>query len=137
LIRFDLEKFVETHFKSKASATIAIFNQDINYNTAIAGGRVLIDNDKKILDFVESAQDTQISLSPLINAGAYLLEPEILKLIPPDTFFDFAKDLFPKMLEMGYNLQSYLIDGYCLGLDTPESYTKGINLIESGKVELI
>jgi len=74
--------------------------------------------------------------STLVNAAVYLLEPEVLKLIPKQTFYDFARDLFPKMLSAGYYLQGYLIDGYCLGLDTPESYAKATSLIESGNVKL-
>ncbi len=74
--------------------------------------------------------------STLVNAGIYLLEPEVLELIPAQTFYDFARDLFPQMLAAGYHLQGYLIDGYCLGLDTPESFAKAMSLIESGKVKL-
>ncbi|MBD3881920.1 nucleotidyltransferase family protein [Phormidium tenue FACHB-886] len=135
LVRFDLAKFRAAHRNSKADVTIALFDQNTHAHTAIAGGRVVMDDQNRITAFVETGAG-ETPRSPLVNAAVYLIEPEILDLIPPETSFDFARDLFPQMLTEGYYLQGHLIDGYCLGLDTPESYTKAMSLIESGEVEL-
>jgi mannose-1-phosphate guanylyltransferase/phosphomannomutase len=35
------------------------------------------------------------------NAGVYVLEPSILRHVPADRPFDFARDLFPKLLDLG------------------------------------
>jgi mannose-1-phosphate guanylyltransferase len=135
LVRFDLAKFLAAHRNSKADVTIALFDQDRHPHTAIAGGRVVMQPDRRITEFVETGEG-ETPQSPLVNAAVYLIEPEILGLIPPQTFYDFARDLFPQMLAEGYYLQGHLIDHYCLGLDTPESYAKAMALIESGTVEL-
>ena len=136
LVCFDLAKFLAGHQSSEAIATIALFDQNTHHHTAIAGGRVILDESGKITSFVEMAGTAQTSHSPLVNAAVYLLEAEVLKLIPKQTFYDFARDLFPQMLATGYYMQGYLIDGYCLGLDTPESYAKAMSLIETGNVIL-
>lgn len=136
LVNFDLTKFLAAHQNSKAVATIALFDQNTHYHTAIAGGRVILNNSSKITRFWEMTGNEATYPSTLVNAAVYLLEPEVLKLIPPQTFYDFARDLFPKMLTAGYYLQGHLIDGYCLGLDTPESYAKAMSLIEERKVKL-
>lgn len=135
LVRFDLKKFLAVHHQTKASTTIALFDQQTHPHTAIAGGRVVVDDRDRIIDFVESSTGDGLT-STLINAAVYLLEPAILPLIPPQTFYDFARDLFPRLLQEGYHLQGHLIDGYCLGLDTPESYAKAMSLIESGTITL-
>jgi len=97
---------------------------------------VVVDATDRITDFVETSGAEGGLVSPLINAGVYLLEPAVLEFIPPQTFYDFARDLFPKLLSEGYYLQGHLINGYCLGLDTPASYAKAMSLIESGTVTL-
>ncbi len=135
LVRFDLEKFLTAHGKTNADVTIALFDQNTHLHTAIAGGRVVMDEQNRITDFVETGAG-EAPRSTLINAAVYLLEPEILDLIPEQTFYDFACDLFPKMLAEGYYLQGHLIDGYCLGLDTPESYAKAMSLVESEQIKL-
>jgi NDP-sugar pyrophosphorylase family protein len=135
LVRFDLTKLLNAHKNPNADVTIALFDQQTHLHTAIAGGRVVMDNHNRIIEFVETGAG-EMSRSTLINAAIYLLEPEILDLIPPDTFYDFARDLFPKMLAEGYYLQGHLIDGYCLGLDTPESYAKAMSFIESEQIKL-
>jgi NDP-sugar pyrophosphorylase family protein len=136
LVRFDLAKFLAAHKSSEAVATIALFDQNTHYHTAIAGGRVILNDSSKITGFFEMTGNEGSYPSTLVNAAVYLLEPEVLKLIPKQTFYDFARDLFPQMLSAGYYLQGHLIDGYCLGLDTPESYTKAMSLIESGNIKL-
>ena len=135
LVRFDLAKFQTAHQQSQADVTIALFDQNQHSHTAIAGGRVVMDAQNRISEFVETGSG-EVPRSPLVNAAVYLIEPEILDLIPAQTFYDFSRDLFPQMLAEGYYLQGHLINGYCLGLDTPESYTNAMSLIESGKVKL-
>jgi mannose-1-phosphate guanylyltransferase len=136
LVRFDLEKFLTAHKNPHADVTIALFDQNQHPHTAIAGGRVVMDQDNRITAFVETGAG-ELPRSPLVNAAVYLLEPEVLDLIPPQTFYDFARDLFPQLLAAGYYLQGYLIDGYCLGLDTPESHAKALSLIESEVIKLV
>ncbi|MCP2727778.1 nucleotidyltransferase family protein [Symplocastrum sp. BBK-W-15] len=136
LVCFDLAKFLAAHQSSEAVATIALFDQNTHHHTAIAGGRVILDENGRITSFTEMAGTEETSPSTLVNAAVYLLEAEVLKMIPKQTFYDFARHLFPQMLAAGYYLQGYLIDGYCLGLDTPESYAKAMSLIETGKVKL-
>jgi NDP-sugar pyrophosphorylase family protein len=135
LVRFDLQKLFEAHKNPNADVTIALFDQNTHLHTAVAGGHVVMDEQNRITEFVETTAG-ETSRSTLINAAVYLLEPEILDLIPANAFYDFARDLFPKMLAEGYYLQGHLIDGYCLGLDTPESYAKAMSFIESEQIKL-
>lgn len=135
LVKFDLTKFLAAHRRTSALATIALFDQQTHPNTAIAGGRVVLDSQGWVTDFME-LRGQESTLSSLVNAGVYLLEPGVLEFIPPTAFYDFGRDLFPQLLAAGQQICGYLIDGYCLGLDTPESFATALALIESGKVTL-
>jgi len=132
LVRFDLDALMRAHRSSGAEATIALFDRDRHPHTGIAGGRVRIDAKGRITAFVEGAD----AESGLVNAGVYAVEPSLLGLIPPDQLVDFGRDVFPAMLGQGRALQGWIMedDGYCLGLDTPESHAEGVRLLETGLV---
>ena len=132
LVRCDLEALEDVHRSSRAEATVALFDRDRHPHTGIAGGRVRIDPAGRITAFVEGAG----SASGLVNAGVYVVEPSVLDLIPRGRLVDFGRDVFPAMLSQGRNLQGWVMedDGYCLGLDTPESHAEGLRLLETGQV---
>ncbi|OGT39886.1 MAG: hypothetical protein A3E81_01850 [Gammaproteobacteria bacterium RIFCSPHIGHO2_12_FULL_36_30] len=134
LFNFDLNDFIETHYRKKNKVTIAVFDDRLNTHTGIAGGKALLDNHLYITEFVEGKNGI---LSPYVNAGVYLLAPEIIDHIPSDQFCDFGKDIFPKLLRENVPLNSYIIDGYCLGLDTPECFVVANKLIEQKKIVIL
>jgi NDP-sugar pyrophosphorylase family protein len=129
LVALDLAAMHQEHRRRQAAVSVAVFDRNRHRHTGIAGGRVTIDSDSRIIQFVEGADD---QLSSLVNAGVYLIEPAVVAQIPPDQFCDFAKDIFPKLLAQQLPLYAHLIDGYCLGIDTPESYRRAVALVESG-----
>jgi len=133
LLKTDLAALIAVHEAAGAVATVAVFDRDIHPHTGIAGGRVAVDGPGRITEFAEGAGD---AVSTLVNAGVYVLEPQVLDTIPPQTFFDFGKDVFPALLAAGHPVFAHSITGFCLGLDTPETFATAENLIQSGKVVL-
>ncbi|MBP7705137.1 MAG: nucleotidyltransferase family protein [Caulobacter sp.] len=136
VVRCDLDALAARHYVRGAEATVALFDRDRHAHTGIAGGRVLLDADQAIERFLEGVGEA--STDPLVNAGVYLVEPTILDLIPTGRLVDFGRDVFPAMLESGRALDAYVIEdqGFCLGLDTPESYAAGVALLGEGRVAL-
>lgn len=132
LISTDLAQMEAAHRKSGALCTVALFDRNLHPHTGIAGGRVRLQGER-IVAFLEGVAD---EVSPLVNAGVYVVEPALLAQIPPATFYDFGKDVFPALLEANRPLWGHLISGYCLGIDTPESYQRALELIADKKVEL-
>ena len=59
-------------------------------------------------------------LSNLINAGTYLLEREILEMIPPNKKISIERDIYPKIA--GKGLYGFPFEGYFIDSGTPESY---------------
>jgi NDP-sugar pyrophosphorylase family protein len=120
LTEWDLLAMVARHRERSAVATIAVFDRDRVANTGVAGGRVVIDRDCCVLRFEEGRPGG----SPYVNTSVYLLEPEVLTLIPADSFFDFGHDLFPALIRRGARFDAFPIAGYCLGIDTSEALAR-------------
>lgn len=133
LLSLDLQEFLNCHQVHKSCVSVALFDRERHPHTGIAGGRVILAPDGRILEFCERPSGPD---STLVNAGVYLVEPEVIKEIPAGRFYDFGRDLFPRLLQQGQSIYGYMIKGYCLGIDTPESYRAAIRLIESGEVTL-
>ena len=133
LLSTDLSKLIADHEAKAAEATVAVFDRLRHPHTGIAGGRVRVDADLRIVEFAEGAGD---DVSSLVNAGVYVLEPSVLDAIPAGRFHDFGKEVFPAMLARDAALYASLVTEYCLGIDTPESFDRALELVSSGEVKL-
>ncbi|MBN2186143.1 MAG: NDP-sugar synthase [Dehalococcoidia bacterium] len=60
----------------------------------------------------------------MINAGIYILEPEILNYITPNSFSMFERNVFPTLLEAGRVIYSYPSRDYWIDIGTPSKYLK-------------
>jgi mannose-1-phosphate guanylyltransferase/mannose-1-phosphate guanylyltransferase/phosphomannomutase len=135
VLRFDLAAFLAAHRRSGALGTVALFDPTRHRNTGIAGGHVVLGEGGLIEEFREGVPP-RVGRREYVNAGAYLLEPALLHRIPPG-FQDFGRDLFPTLLAGGH-LHGHLLEdtGFCLGLDTPESYAEAQRLLGAEEVRL-
>jgi mannose-1-phosphate guanylyltransferase/phosphomannomutase len=107
LCDFDLTKVVEFHREKGAAATIALKSVD----NPLEFGIVVTDSDGRVERFLEKPSWSQV-FSDTINTGVYVLEPEVLRHVPDDRPYDFSKELFPLLLEMGRPIYGYVTDGY-------------------------
>lgn len=127
LTALDLGALVAQHRARGALATLAVFDRERVPNTGLAGGRVVLDAGGRVREFVEGAA----LASPYVNAGVYALEPGVLAAIPAGAFADFGRDVFPRLLVEGARVDAFPIDGYCLGIDTPEGLARANALVAS------
>ena len=100
----DLTAMLAFHRQQKALVSIALHQVD----DPSRFGVVQIDGQGKILGFQEKPKAEE-ALSNLVSMGVYILEPEVLQLIPAETVFDFGHQLFPLLLQKGlpfYGFQS-------------------------------
>lgn len=114
LTDINLRKLVEFHKSKKALVTIALCPKPNVEDFGI----VEIDGDDRIINFKEKPKAHEVT-SNLVNSGIYVFEPEILDLIPADKFYDFGKELFPKLVKegaaiYGYKMVEYWSDVGCL-----------------------
>jgi mannose-1-phosphate guanylyltransferase/phosphomannomutase len=107
LCDFDLRKLVEFHKEKGAAATLALKSVE----NPLEFGIVVTDDDGRVERFLEKPSWSQV-FSDTINTGVYVLEPEVLRHVPSDRPYDFSKELFPLLLEMGRPVYGYVVDGY-------------------------
>jgi mannose-1-phosphate guanylyltransferase/phosphomannomutase len=107
LCDFDLTKLIEFHRKREAAVTIGLKS----VANPLEFGIVVTDPEGRVERFLEKPSWSQV-FSDTINTGVYVLEPEVLRHIPTDRPFDFSKELFPLLLEMGRPIYGLAMDGY-------------------------
>ena len=90
----NVKTIVDFHKKKKAMATMALTRVDDPSPFGIVG----LNKAGQVVKFKEKPRPEEV-FSNLINAGIYVLEPEVLDLVPKGTKFDFSKDTFPQVLD--------------------------------------
>ncbi len=103
LKNIDLDDMYEFHKDGSKTCTIALTTVDdpSNYGVALMNGA-------KIITFIEKPAKLAAP-SNLINAGLYIVEPEVLKYIP-DGFSTIEQDVFPKLASQE-KLYGYIFSG--------------------------
>ena len=76
------------------------------------------------------------AFSNVINAGLYILEPEVFEHIPVGEKFDFSKQLFPTLLELGWPMYAKTIDGVWFDVGQPFELIKAQSTLMSRYDEL-
>lgn len=115
----NLEPLIERHRALGAQVTMAVHEVDNPQEKGV----VLLDDQGWVKRFVEKPGPDHI-FSNLVNAGVYVLEPDVLSWIPPGTPYDFGHHLFPWLLENGKRLAGHPIDDLLIDIGNPASYER-------------
>src|SRR5512140_374101 len=107
LTDFDLSAAIRYHEERKAKATIVLTHA----KNPLQFGVVITREDGKISRFLEKPTWGEV-FSDTINTGIYILEPEVLEMIPYREEYDFSKDLYPLLLRQDAGLYGYIAEGY-------------------------
>jgi mannose-1-phosphate guanylyltransferase / phosphomannomutase len=107
LCDIDLAALVRFHQEKEALVTIGLKSVD----NPLEFGIVVTDEDGRIERFLEKPSWGQV-FTDTINTGIYVLDPEVLRHVPAGQPYDFSKELFPLLLEMGRPLYGYVAEGY-------------------------
>ena len=89
----NLHQLLAVHYAKDSLATIALYRR----NNVTQSGIVGLNRDDRVTRFLEKPAPEQI-FSHWVNAGIFILEPEVLDYIPMNRPSDFSRDIFPKML---------------------------------------
>jgi mannose-1-phosphate guanylyltransferase/phosphomannomutase len=117
LCDIDLGKIVEFHKEKGAAVTIGLKSVE----NPLEFGIVVTDDDGRVERFLEKPSWGQV-FSDTINTGIYVIEPEVLRHIPTDRPYDFAKELFPLLLEMGRPIYGFVCEGYWQDIGDLDQY---------------
>jgi len=131
LTDIDLSKALNFHKRTGASATIVL----THVPNPTEYGIVITEKTGQVKKFLEKPGWGEV-FSDTINAGIYILEPDVLKHVKTDREFDFSKDLFPKLLELEQPLYGYTADGYWCDIGSPTQYLQANQDALQGRLKL-
>jgi NDP-sugar pyrophosphorylase family protein len=120
ITNINIREMVEEHKKSGAVATIALLKHEIPLQFGVADVK-----DGHVTGFREKP-----TLKQLFNIAIYVFEPEIFDYIREKE--DFAKDVFPRMLEKGETINAYVFDDLWYDLGHVSEYER-MNTEEEGE----
>ncbi|MGB3682041.1 MAG: NDP-sugar synthase [Rubrobacteraceae bacterium] len=101
----DLQKAVSFHEDRGAEATLVLQKVDDPSEFGI----VVVDDEGRVERFLEKPDPEEV-FSYTANTGIYVLEPGILEDVPAGEEYDFADDLFPKLLDAGRPVYGYVTE---------------------------
>ena len=113
----DLTAALEFHKNHRSKATMVL--KRVPDPTAY--GLVMTASDGRITRFMEKPGWSEV-VSDTINTGIYILEPEILDMIP-DGAYDFGSQLFPMLASQGL-LYGYISDAYWCDIGDVPAYLR-------------
>lgn len=115
----DISDMIRFHKEKGAQATIAV----TRVADPSAYGVIEHDGNGFATAFKEKPRPHETT-SNLINAGAYIFEPEILDEIPGGRAVSVERETYPLLLSKGYKIAVYDRCSYWMDLGTPEKYLK-------------
>jgi mannose-1-phosphate guanylyltransferase len=98
-------------------------------------GCVVHDDNGRVTAFVEKPPKGQEPTNE-INAGTYLLEPEVLGYIPAGRNVSIERETFPRIIADGKALYAYTTDDYWIDVGRPENYLAAHRDVLSGAMPL-
>jgi mannose-1-phosphate guanylyltransferase len=127
LTDIDLTAQIAQHEHTGARGTLALVAVD----DPTAYGLVRLDDDGAVSEFVEKPRPDEVDTN-MISAGAYVLEREILDLVPAERNVSIEREVWPMLVGDGlYGFESH---AYWLDIGTPERYLQGTFDIIEGNV---
>ena len=124
----DIKKGIEVHKNSKAVATIGI--KKIAKEEVPHFGVVVTDNDGFITEFQEKPSINEAK-SNFINTGIYIFDYKIFDYFPENTFYDFAKNVFPQLLKER-TINTFEISEYWSDIGTLDQYKQSTQDLFNG-----
>lgn len=132
LTDIDLNALIEFHHKSRAKLTLTLCRvaNPLDY------GIVLVDDEGRIVRFLEKPSWGEV-VTDTINAGIYVVDPEILEEIPANEPVDWSRDVFPHLLaEHPEVLRGFVGSGYWADIGTIPEYVRAVTDILEGRIDV-
>ncbi len=127
LADYDLSSELEQHERTGARVTLALYAVE---DTA-SYGVVPTTATNEVEAFLEKSSGP--APTNRINAGAYVLEREVVELIPAGRAVSFEHEVFPALV--GTGLYGFAAEGYWIDIGTPERYMEATYDLLAGAVE--
>ena len=132
MLDINLFKFEEFH-KTQKNNDLTLF---VHPNDHPSDSDLVEVDDNRVTDFHSYPHDTKKYYKNLVNAALYIINKSSLSSLKnkETNIYDFAKDIFPNLLQMGYKISAYNSPEYIKDCGTPDRLDKAINDYKSGKI---
>lgn len=124
----DLTALQATHDERGAIATLALYPLDDPSTYGLVRRRA----DGEVTGFVEKPDPHEIDTNE-VNAGAYVLEREVVDRIPAGGAVSIEREVFPRLV--GEGLYARRLEGYWADVGTPQRYLEASWDILTGTVQ--
>jgi mannose-1-phosphate guanylyltransferase len=140
LTDLDLSELLRAHERAGAVATLALYPVDDPSAYGLvrraegpaAPGGSPRERDGEVRAFLEKPEPAEIDTDE-INAGAYVIERELLEWIPRGRAVSIEREVFPRLV--GKGLYGHRLEGYWMDIGTPERYLQASWDILEGEVK--
>jgi mannose-1-phosphate guanylyltransferase len=127
LTDMDLTAELEQHERTSARATLALVAVDDTESYGV----VPTDAEGRVEAFLEKTAGAVPTNR--VNAGAYVLEREVVEAIPPGRAVSFEREVFPALV--GDGLYGWHAAGYWIDIGAPDRYLEATYDLLAGRVE--
>lgn len=125
----DFAAVVAAHQRAGADATIVLTRV-----TDTSSFGVCVRDGTRITDFVEKPEPGTLPGHDTINAGTYVLTPDVFDAYGPGRL-SFERQVFPDLLARGGHIEGFVWDGVWADLGTPDRYREGTRLALDGALD--
>lgn len=115
----DITAMIDYHRERKATVTIALIPVD----DPTSYGLIETNAQGRVTRFLEKPKWSQVTTN-MINAGTYILEPDVLNQIPLQANVSIEREVFPKLVKRGEPVYAYPASAYWIDIGTPDKYRR-------------
>ena len=136
LTDINISQIVDYHKKKKARVTLTL----TRVKDPTAYGLIITAADGRVSRFIEKpsweqiSTYTQLGSVDTINAGIYVLDPEIFRSVPKGVDYSFERQLFPDLLAAGDPIYGFISDRYWIDIGKPSQYRQAHEAILRNEV---
>jgi dTDP-glucose pyrophosphorylase len=122
LTRLNYRALLDFHRENRADMTVGVRHYELRVPYGVVE--------------TEGVQISGLAEKPtqrlFVNAGVYLLEPELCRLVPADRHFDMT-DLIAALMAAGKRVVAFPISEYWLDIGQPEDYAQAQDDVRNGR----
>ena len=122
----DIRAQVQVHRDARAAVTLHL----VRVADATAFGSVPTDAGGRVTRFVEKSPTP---VTDQVNAGCYVFARSVIDVIPAGAVVSVERDTFPRLLEQGAVVMSYVDDTYWLDVGTPAALVRASADLVTGR----
>ncbi len=138
LTDFDIAEIARQHLQREAQVTLTLYRVARPHPYGV----IQVDESGRVLAFLEPTEEqkraadrgTPTEGSDFINAGIYIMEPEILERIPLRPC-SIEREFYPQILQEGARVYGAEGKGFWLDIGRPAQYLRATRALLSGEVK--